>query len=163
MGLDRFMVLKFLRMGIVTFSLYSLVAIPILFPINIINQGNLTGLTQLTMGNVTDDNRLWAHCLLAIILSGKLQACQFFCLFTKHELTMTQCSLLVLVWYYTFRETKSYVILRRKFLLSPEYADTVAARTIYVPSIPKDINSAEDLEKIFDKFPGGVRRIWLNR
>jgi hypothetical protein len=87
MGLDRFMVLKFLRMGIVTFSLYSLVAIPILFPINIINQGTLTGLTQLTMGNVTDDSRLWAHCLLAIILSGKQK---YVTLLSKYELTMTQ-------------------------------------------------------------------------
>lgn len=72
MGLDRFMVLKLLRMGMVTFSLYSLVAIPILFPINTINQGHLGGLNYLTMGNVTDDNRTWAHCLLAVILSGKI-------------------------------------------------------------------------------------------
>ncbi|KAL0135108.1 DUF221-domain-containing protein [Mucor lusitanicus] len=138
MGLDRFMVLKLLRMGMVTFSLYSLVAIPILFPIITINQGNNPGLTYLTMGNVIDDNRTWAHCLLACILSG-------------------------LVWYYTFRETHIYVDLRRKFLLSPDYAETVAARTIYVPSIPKNVNNPEDLERIFSKFPGGVRRIWLNR
>lgn len=72
-------------------------------------------------------------------------------------------TLLGLVWYYTFRETKIYIKLRRKYLLSPQYANTIAARTIYVPSIPKDINNADDLEKIFDKFPGGVRRIWLNR
>ncbi|KAG2200841.1 hypothetical protein INT47_001372 [Mucor saturninus] len=138
MGLDRFMVLKFLRMGMVTFSIYSLVAIPILFPINIIGQNSLPGLTYLTMGNVTDDSRTWAHCLLAVILS-------------------------CLVWYYTFRETKIYIVLRRKFLLSPDYADTVAARTIYVPSIPANINNVEDLEKIFNRFPGGIRRIWLNR
>lgn len=67
------MVLKLLRMGMVTFSLYSLVAIPILFPVNTINQGSLAGLNYLTMGNVTDDNRTWAHCLLAVILSGKIK------------------------------------------------------------------------------------------
>lgn len=72
MGLDRFMVLKFLRMGMVTFSIFSIVAIPILFPINTINQGQLSGLSYLTMGNVTDDVRTWAHCLLAVILSGNL-------------------------------------------------------------------------------------------
>lgn len=37
------------------------------------------------------------------------------------------------------------------------------ARTIYVASIPDDVNSVEGLTKIFNKFPGGVRRIWLNR
>ncbi|KAI9469016.1 MAG: hypothetical protein EXX96DRAFT_590161 [Benjaminiella poitrasii] len=138
MGLDRFMVLKLLRMGMVTFSLYSIVAIPILFPVITINQGNLSGLNYLTMGNVIDDNRTWAHCILAIILS-------------------------FLVWYYTFRETKIYIKLRRKFLLGPDYANTVAARTIYVPSIPKEVNDAESLQRIFEKFPGGVRRVWLNR
>ena len=56
----------------VTFLLYSLLAIPILFPINTINQGSLSGLNYLTMGNVTDDVRTWAHCLLACILSGKI-------------------------------------------------------------------------------------------
>lgn len=138
MGLDRFMVLKFLRMGMVTFSIYSLFAIPILFPINIINQRQLEGLNYLTMANVVDDVRTWAHCLLAVTLSG-------------------------LVWYYTYRETKIYINLRRNYLLSPDYANTVAARTIYVPSIPKNINNTEDLEKIFNRFPGGIRRIWLNR
>ncbi|KAI8354118.1 hypothetical protein EDC96DRAFT_554294 [Choanephora cucurbitarum] len=132
------MVLKFLRMGMVTFLLYSLVAIPILFPINTINQGSLSGLNYLTMGNVTDDVRTWAHCLLACILSG-------------------------LVWYYTFRETRIYINLRRKYLISPDYANSVAARTVFVPSIPANINNIKDLEKIFNRFPGGVRRIWLNR
>lgn len=70
-GLDRFMVLKLLRMGIITFAIYSLVAIPILFPVITINQGNLSGLNYLTMGNITDSNRTWANCLLAILLSGK--------------------------------------------------------------------------------------------
>ncbi|KAI7904575.1 uncharacterized protein BX663DRAFT_530119 [Cokeromyces recurvatus] len=132
------MVLKFLRMGMVTFSLYSLFAIPILFPVNTINQGHLSGLNYLTMGNVTEDRRTWAHCLLAIILS-------------------------ILVWYYTFRETKNYINLRRHFLLSSDYANSVAARTVYIPSIPEEINNVESLQRMFDKFPGGIRRIWLNR
>ncbi|KAI8996849.1 hypothetical protein BDB01DRAFT_840457 [Pilobolus umbonatus] len=132
------MVLKFLRMGIVTFVLYSLVAIPILFPINTINQGTLQGLNYLTLGNVIDDRRTWAHCLLAVSLTG-------------------------LVWYYTFHQTKIYILLRRKYLLSPDYADTVVARTVLIPSIPEYVNNANDLYRIFSKFPGGVRRIWLNR
>ncbi|KAI9276353.1 hypothetical protein BY458DRAFT_433618 [Sporodiniella umbellata] len=138
MGVDRFMILKYLRMGMVTFSLYSLVAIPILFPLITVNQGHLEGLNFLTMGNVTNSNRTWAHCFLAILLSG-------------------------LVWYYTFHETYRYIDLRRKFLLSPEYTQSVAARTLFVPSIPSDVNQAEEIKRIFRQFPGGVRRVWLNR
>lgn len=71
--------------------------------------------------------------------------------------------ILALVWYYTFRETRIYINLRRKYLLSPEYANTVSARTVFVPSIPAEVNNVESLEKIFSQFPGGVRRVWLNR
>jgi hypothetical protein len=79
MGLDRFMILKFLRMAIFLFFGFSILAIPILFPINIIDQGNSFGLNRYTMGNVISDNRTWAHCLLAIVLFGKVN---FFFIFS---------------------------------------------------------------------------------
>lgn len=71
MGLDKFMVLKFLRMGIVVFTLYMLVAIPILIPVNVINQRNSAGLNVMTMGNIKDASRTWAHLVLSVLLTGK--------------------------------------------------------------------------------------------
>ncbi|KAI8374659.1 uncharacterized protein BYT42DRAFT_577150 [Radiomyces spectabilis] len=138
MGLDRFMILKFLRMGMVVFSLFSILAIPILIPLNIINQNNSPGLNILTMGNIKDSQRTWAHLILSIVLT-------------------------VGVIYYTYRETRKYIKLRRSLLLSPDYAKSVVARTIFIPSIPARVNNIDDLKGIFDKFPGGVRRVWLNR
>ncbi|KAI8876936.1 DUF221-domain-containing protein [Backusella circina FSU 941] len=138
MGLDRFMILKFLRMGLFLFFGFSLLAIPILFPVNIINQGDAFGLNRYTIGNVIDDNRTWAHCLLAIILFVSTMA-------------------------YTYRGTLNFIHLRREYLLSPSYASTITARTIYVPSIPEEINHPAELTRIFSKYPGGVRRIWINR
>lgn len=70
-GLDRFMVLRFLRMGIVVFVLFTFLAVPILIPLNVINQLDSKGLNLLTIGNVKDLNRLWAHWVLALILTGK--------------------------------------------------------------------------------------------
>ncbi|KAI9271894.1 hypothetical protein BDA99DRAFT_501259 [Phascolomyces articulosus] len=137
-GLDRFMVLRFLRMGIVIFTLFTLVAIPILIPVNLINQLDSPGLNKLTMGNIKDPDRIWAHLVLAVLLSAG-------------------------VVYYTFRETRQYLVLRRLHLLSPEYANSVTARMLYVPSIPERVNNIEELTKIFNRFPGGVRRIWLTR
>lgn len=67
------------------------------------------------------------------------------------------------VIFYTFYETRRFLNLRRAFLLRPEYANSVTARTLYVPSIPKSVNNVQDLAKIFSKFPGGIRRIWLTR
>ncbi|KAI7857049.1 hypothetical protein BDC45DRAFT_603621 [Circinella umbellata] len=137
-GLDRYMVLRFLRMGIVVFTLFTLLAIPILIPVNLIDQLDSPGLNKLTMGNIRDPERIWAHLILAIVLS-------------------------VGVIYYTFRETRQYLVLRRSYLLSPEYANTVTAKMLFVPSIPDRVNNIEHLVKIFNRFPGGVRRIWLTR
>lgn len=81
MGLDRFMILKFLRMGIVTFLTFSILAIPILFPLNIINQLDSPGLNLLTIGNIRDSRRTWAHVVLSIVLTGKF----FFSLFLKNK------------------------------------------------------------------------------
>jgi hypothetical protein len=64
---------------------------------------------------------------------------------------------------YTYRGTLNYLHLRREYLLSPAYASTITARTIYVPSIPEEVNHPAELTRIFSKYPGGVRRIWINR
>ncbi|SAM00767.1 hypothetical protein [Absidia glauca] len=138
MGLDRFMILKFLRMGMVVFVSFSLLAIPILFPLNIINQLDSPGLNKLTIGNIKDSRRMWAHLVLAIVLTAGLI-------------------------YYTFHETRQYLVLRRAYLMSDDYRNSVMARTLYVPSIPKEVNTVDNLKRIFSKFPGGVRHVWLNR
>ncbi|KAI9022248.1 hypothetical protein CLU79DRAFT_804328 [Phycomyces nitens] len=132
------MVLKFLRMGIVIFSIATLFMVPILIPINVIGQLKSDGLNLLTIGNVSDAPRTWAHVILAILFTAGLI-------------------------YYTFRETRAYLVLRREYLMSPEFAESVVARSLFVPSIPKDVHNIEDLARIFGRFPGGVRRIWINR
>lgn len=71
MGLDRFMILKFLRMGMVVFASFSLLALPIMLPLNIINQLDSPGLNLLTIGNIRDSSRTWAHLILAVLLTGK--------------------------------------------------------------------------------------------
>ncbi|KAL0078697.1 hypothetical protein J3Q64DRAFT_1811006 [Phycomyces blakesleeanus] len=132
------MVLKFLRMGIVIFSIATLFMVPILIPINVIGQLKSEGLNLLTIGNVSDVPRTWAHVILAFFFTVGLI-------------------------YYTFRETRAYLVLRREYLMSPEFAESVVARSLFVPSIPKDVHNIEDLARIFNRFPGGVRRIWINR
>lgn len=158
MGLDRFMILKFLRMGIVLFTLFSIIAIPILIPVNVINQRNSEGLNLLTMGNIKDPERLWAHLVLSVLLSGKKKNLLSHLSFDTD--TVTQKAGFV---YYSFREVRQYIRLRRQYLLSPEYAGSVTARTLFVPAVPESVNSVEQLAKIFNRFPGGVARIWLTR
>ncbi|ORX51724.1 DUF221-domain-containing protein [Hesseltinella vesiculosa] len=132
------MILRFLRMGLVVFVSFALVGIPVMFPLNIIGQLDSPGLNKLTIGNVQDAKRLWAHLVLSVLFTIGLI-------------------------YYTFRETRHYLVLRREYLMSEEYKNSVMARTIFIPSIPKDANSVESLKRIFDKFSGGVKYVWLNR
>ncbi|KAI8074447.1 hypothetical protein BC940DRAFT_363424 [Gongronella butleri] len=138
MGLDRYMVLRFLRLALVVFVSFSVIGIPIMMPLNIVGQLDSPGLNVMTIGNVRDANRLWAHLVLSVLLTAGLI-------------------------YYTFRETHHYLGLRRQYLMSDEYKQSVMARTVFIPSIPQDANSVEKLKTIFDKFSGGVKYIWLNR
>lgn len=69
------MVLRFLRMAIVTFVSFSVLAVPILIPINLVDQRDSEGLNRLTMGNVKDPERTWAHLVLSVVLSGESLCC----------------------------------------------------------------------------------------
>jgi len=138
MGLDRYMFLRLLRMGIFLFAVCTLFCVPILIPLNVIDGNGASGINVMTIGNVKHAKRTWAHTWLALFVSA-------------------------LVVYLTYRETRKYITLRHEYLLDPDHANTVAARTILVCGVPADYNSVEALTSLFNKYPGGVKRIWLNR
>jgi len=48
-----------------------LLAIPILIPLNVINGLGVGGLSVMTMGNVSENWRLWFHLILTILFCGK--------------------------------------------------------------------------------------------
>ncbi|KAH8551573.1 hypothetical protein BGW37DRAFT_494178 [Umbelopsis sp. PMI_123] len=138
MGLDRYMFLRLLRMGIVMFGIFTLFCIPILIPLNVIDGNGSEGINVLTIGNVKYSERTWAHTWLAVGVT-------------------------VVTIYAIVRETKKYIQLRHEYLLDPEHVNSPEARTILVSGIPHDYNNVEALTSLFNKYPGGVKRIWLNR
>lgn len=70
-GLDAYMFLDFLNKSFFLFIGFSILAIPILIPLNAYNQLSLGGLNQLTIGNVADQNRLWGHLILTVLFCSK--------------------------------------------------------------------------------------------
>jgi hypothetical protein len=70
MGLDRYMFLRLLRMGIVLFAIFTFFCIPILIPLNYIDGYGNAGINILTIGNVRYSARTWAHMWLAVLVSG---------------------------------------------------------------------------------------------
>jgi hypothetical protein len=65
--------------------------------------------------------------------------------------------------YYLYREFNTFIRLRHEYHTTDEYRNSPRATTILVTGIPKELNNSESLKELFDIFPGGVKRIWLNR
>ncbi|KAG0270416.1 hypothetical protein DFQ27_007568 [Actinomortierella ambigua] len=139
-GLDAYMFLRFQRMSASLFIMFTLVAIPILLPINMVNAGTQDGLKRMTIGNILRDQywRLWFHLIISVLFNvaavGKL-----------------------------WREMQEYTRRRHAFMMSQKHAKTPQATTILVTAIPKGLSNEESLFNIFNKFPGGVKKIWLNQ
>jgi len=56
-----------------------------------------------------------------------------------------------------------YTQRRHAYLMSEKHAKTPQSATILVTSIPRGLNNRDALFNIFNRFPGGIRSIWLNR
>ncbi|KAI9732790.1 MAG: hypothetical protein M1834_003728 [Cirrosporium novae-zelandiae] len=143
-GLDAYFFLRYLLALLKIFVPLAFVIIPILIPLNYTGGGGLdasvTGLDKLTVSNISKEKskRLWAHCMLAILL-------------------------VIWVCYVVFSELRRYIRIRQSYLTSPQHRLRASATTVLVRSIPPKWLTLEALAGLFDVFPGGLRNIWINR
>ncbi|KAF9279312.1 hypothetical protein BGZ68_007993 [Mortierella alpina] len=135
-GLDAYMFLDFLAKSFFLFLGFTFLAIPILVPLNSINQLSLTGLNQFTIANIANQKRLWAHLILTVLFCG---------------VTVALAILSV----------RRYITRRQQYLMSEHHSLSLQATTILVCGIPKGEDNLQTLQTIFSAFPGGIRRIWL--
>ena len=126
------------------------IILPILLPLNI-NNGkstntihgityNVTGLDTLAWSNVSPErtSRYWAHLVLAV-------------------------AVVMWVCFMFHQEMMHYVLKRQEYLTSAGHRMKASSTTVLITDIPKKLCTTEALEKLYGDFPGGVRRIWLNR
>lgn len=149
-GMDAYFFLRLLSMFLKIFTPMALIIMPILIPLNvkqgkgtnIINnvQYNVTGLDTLAWSNVSPENtnRYWAHLILAV---GSIT---WVC-FMFHE------------------ELKHYILKRQQYLSSPGHRLKASCTTVLIQDIPENLCNEEALEELYGDFPGGIRRIWINR
>jgi len=101
---------------------------------------NVTGLDTLAWSNVSplNTNRYWAHLV---------------------------CAVGVVSWvcFLFHQELMHYVIKRQEYLTSSGHRLKASSTTVLITDIPKALCTVEALEELYGDFPGGVRRIWLNR
>ena len=149
-GMDGYFFVQYLGLCLKMFLPMALIILPILIPINFVDgkgtntfgdtHYNVTGLDTLAWSNVAPEHtrRYWAHLILAIgVISW---ACYLF----HHELL-------------------HYVEKRQEYLGSRSHRLKASSTTVLILDIPKKLCTIEALMGLYDDFPGGVRRIWLNR
>ncbi|OZJ03349.1 hypothetical protein BZG36_04208 [Bifiguratus adelaidae] len=138
-SLDAYVFLRFLRLGIAVFTLFTIVGAPLLMAVDGTGNNSQTGVASITISNISiGSGRYWAHLIIAVLISV--------------------CTIALI-----FYEMQKFIRFRQEWLLSPEYAGSVQSRTLLVTSIPQDMNNETALHHIFDEYPGGVEKIWLNR
>nr|CAG8501197.1 8973_t:CDS:2 [Entrophospora candida] len=142
-GLDSYMFIRFQRLFMIVFAIFSVLGIAVILPINYFNyheQGSPDVLEKFTIGNIGNENsnKLWAHALMSYVFTG-------------------------IVVYMSHRELNHYIRLRHEFLSSPGHRTSPKATTILVTGIPNELNNQESLRSLFGIFPGGVKNIWINR
>ncbi|KAG0376514.1 hypothetical protein BGX24_007636 [Mortierella sp. AD032] len=135
-GLDAYMFLRFLRMSAILFSAFTLVGIPILIPLNVIG-----GVDSLPPPNGQS----------AVVSKPSL---------TRMAIgNIADRATIYMLW----KEMQEYTRRRHAYLMSEKHSRTPQSTTILVTAIPKGLNTEKALLEIFNRFPGGVRSIWLNK
>jgi len=149
-GMDAYFFLRYLSMCLKIFTPMTVIILPILLPLNVIDGKdantiagvtyNITGLDTLAWSNVSPEHtsRYWAHLILAVI---------------------------VIIWvcFIFHQELLHYIIKRQEFLGSPSHRLKASSTTVLIMDIPQKICNLEALTELYDDFPGGIRRIWINR
>ena len=149
-GMDAYFFLRFLSMCLKIFTPMAIIIMPILIPLNV-KQGkgtntisgvtyNITGLDTLAWSNVSPANtsRYWAHLILAVGAVG------WICFISHQELS-------------------HYITKRKQFISSLGHRLKASSTTVLIQDIPENICNEEALEELYGDFPGGIRRIWINR
>ena len=149
-GMDAYFFLRFLSMCLKIFTPMAIIIMPILIPLNV-KQGkgtntisgvtyNITGLDTLAWSNVSPANtsRYWAHLILAVGVVG------WICFISHQELS-------------------HYITKRKQFISSLGHRLKASSTTVLIQDIPENICNEEALEELYGDFPGGIRRIWINR
>ncbi|EPQ57465.1 DUF221-domain-containing protein, partial [Gloeophyllum trabeum ATCC 11539] len=141
-GLDAYFFVHYLRMMVRILLPIWFFSWVILLPVTSVNSqvAKHSGLDRFVFGNVAPDrqSRYWAHLVLAWLFTGW-------------------------VLYNIRKELRYYVKMRHCHLADKAYASSAQAKTLLITGVPEDHLSEKCLTDLLSHFPGGVRKVWLNR
>ncbi|RSL61831.1 hypothetical protein CEP51_013562, partial [Fusarium floridanum] len=134
-SLDGFFFLRYLRVLRNIFLVGICITWPILFAVHTTGHSDVKQLDLLTIGNIKDPRRMWAHVIVAWLFFG-------FILFTIS------------------RECIYYVGIRQAFISSPHYAKRLSPRTLLITSVPERYLDEARIRKLYGD---SVKRVWIPR
>ncbi|KAH8174698.1 hypothetical protein LIA77_06117 [Sarocladium implicatum] len=134
-SLDGYFFLRYLRL-LRNISIAGCIIIwPVLFPIHATGGGGFKELERISLTNVTNPQKLFAHAIVAWIFFGFVVFC-------------------------IVRESIYFVNLRQAYLSSPFYAERLSSRTVMITSVPAPYLDKARLRKLYGE---SVRRVWIPR
>ncbi|KAJ7079066.1 DUF221 family protein [Mycena belliarum] len=142
-GLDAYMVLRFLKMLILIFFVFTLSTFLVIVPIDSVGAqgtGKVDAIERLTWSNLgpKDEKRFAAHIIMVYFLT-------FF------------------VLYMIRRELLHFLDMRHQFLISKSHSRLAQARTVLITSVPEELADEHSLRLFASFVPGGIDRVWIYR
>ncbi|KAI5298614.1 Adaptor for signal transduction, partial [Ascosphaera pollenicola] len=133
-SMDAYLLLRYLKIISVICFVGCLMIWPVLFPINATGGGGKTQLDTLTLSNVVDTNRYYAHAIMAWLFVG-------------------------FVFYMITRELVFFINLRQAYFLSPLYASRISSKTVLFMAVPNEYLTKDKIRKIYGE--DKVKNVWL--
>ncbi|OBA20866.1 DUF221-domain-containing protein [Metschnikowia bicuspidata var. bicuspidata NRRL YB-4993] len=132
-GLDGYFFLRYLYiMGLI--FLFGILTWGVLLPVNATSGAGKTGLDQLSISNISQPKRYYAHALMSWVFYGS-------------------------VIYVIYRELFFFNSFRAAVLSSPRYAFKRSSRTVLFQSVPDQMLDDEQFYKLFN----GVKQIFVSK
>lgn len=132
-GIDGYFFLRYLLVLAFTF-LFGVATYVVLLPVNIVGGRDKPGFDKLSISNIQDSHRYYAHAFISWIFYGGFI-------------------------FIIYRELFFFNSLREAALSSPKYSKKLSSRTVLFQNVPDELLD----EKQFFKMFNGVKRIYVSR
>ncbi|EED22954.1 DUF221 domain protein, putative [Talaromyces stipitatus ATCC 10500] len=133
-SLDAYLLLRYMKLLVVLCFVGCCITWPILFPINATGGGNKQQFDILSMSNVKNKARYFAHAFVGWIFFG-------------------------FIFFLVTRESIFYINLRQAYAFSPAYANRLSSRTVMFSSVPRDYLDEKKLRRMFGT--ERVKNVWI--
>ena len=163
-GPDAYFFVRFLRVMIRILVPIWIISWAVLLPVTSVNNsvpGN-TGLNRFTFGNIAPDQ---GDRFAAFIILVWFSTCEYsMCVFDADSVLDATCwSFAVWIFWNIKYEMTHFINVRQLHLINPVHSRSAQANTILVSGIPAKYLSEKALTQLYSRFPGGVKKVWVNR